>query len=323
MEKIDIVVTWVDGSDPVWQEKKAKYTTNAFDGKTLYRDYGTFKYWFRMIEKNAPWVNRVYLITDRQTPEWLNVDCEKLKIVYHDQYIPSEYLPTFNSNTIEMNLFRIEELEENFVLFNDDLFLINPIKSSEYFQQDLPRLFAIYNVIAPNEPFLQTLVNNMMIINKHFSGKGTMKRHPWKFFSLNYGMQMFRNVLLFPWEKTGYINTHSPAPHKKSIMAKMWELEYDVLHRSSLNRIRDYQTDINHYLLSYWLIESGNFLPAKISLGRNINIQDVEQLNNFFKQSKIKSVCINDTAGIDNGSYFEQMIQIFEHYFPEKSMFEK
>lgn len=323
MSKIDIVVTWVDGADPVWQAKKAKFTSNEFDGTTLYRDYGTLKYWFRMIEKNAPWVNKVYLVTDRQTPEWLNLECDKLKIVYHDEYIPNEYLPTFNSNTIEMNLWRIEELSENFVLFNDDMFLINSVTMNEYFQDDVPKLFGIYNAIAPNEPFLMTLINNMMIINKYFKGKQAMKRQPFKFFSLKYGLQMFRNALLFPWEKTGYINTHSPLPHKKSVMAKLWELEYEAMHRSSLNHIRDYTTDVNHYLLSYWIMESGEFLPAKISSVRNINIQEVKQLTPFFKNKKVKMVCINDTAGIDNDSYFEQMIRVFEHYFPEKSMFEK
>lgn len=89
-----------------------------------YRDYGTFNYWFRMVEMHAPWVNNIYLITNGQRPKWLNVNHPKLKWVRHEEFIPKEYLPTFNASAIEMNIHRIDGLSENFVLFNDDMYLI-------------------------------------------------------------------------------------------------------------------------------------------------------------------------------------------------------
>ena len=88
-EKIDFVVLWVDGNDPDFIREKNKYTSNSLqvdnDGDNLhrYRDYGTFNYWFRMVEKHAPWVNNIYLITNGQKPEWLNLNHPKLKWVRH------------------------------------------------------------------------------------------------------------------------------------------------------------------------------------------------------------------------------------------------
>ena len=124
MHKIDFVVTWVDGNDVAWQAEKIRYSpkkTDSGNEENRFRDWGLMKYWFRGIEKFAPWVNHVYFITWGHVPEWLNLEHEKLSIIKHSDYIPDEYLPTFNSNVIELNLHRIPQLSEHFVLFNDDM----------------------------------------------------------------------------------------------------------------------------------------------------------------------------------------------------------
>ena len=138
---IDFVVPWVDGSDPVWQAKKVKYTgVKTADGNTeaRYRDWDTLKYWFRGVEKFAPWVRYVWFVTDDQKPDWLNTDNPKLKWVKHTDFIPQEYLPTFSANPIEWNLHRIEGLAEQFVYFNDDVFLIRKTDPKDFFVDGLP-----------------------------------------------------------------------------------------------------------------------------------------------------------------------------------------
>ena len=114
-EKIDFVVLWVDGSDPKWLKEKNKYSDSKIDiDDTIarYRDMKTFKYWFRAVEKYTPWVNKIHFITWGHVPDWLDTTNPKLNIVNHKDYIPKEYLPTFNSNVIELNLHRIEDLSE-------------------------------------------------------------------------------------------------------------------------------------------------------------------------------------------------------------------
>ena len=81
--KIDFVVPWVDGNDPEWRKQKNEYLPKKVSdaGADRYRDMGTLKYWFRAVEKYAPWVNKVHFITWGHLPEWMNTECEKLNIV--------------------------------------------------------------------------------------------------------------------------------------------------------------------------------------------------------------------------------------------------
>ena len=113
MKKIDFVITWVDGNDSAWREEKARYSGVSGDQKkNRFRDWDILQYWFRGIEKFAAWVNCVYFVTWGHIPGWLNTDHPKLKIIRHEEFIPKEYLPTFNSHTIEFNLHRIQDLSE-------------------------------------------------------------------------------------------------------------------------------------------------------------------------------------------------------------------
>ena len=72
MEKIDFVLTWVDGSDPDWLAQRREYQpgrgTDA--GESRYRDWDNLQYWFRGVEKFAPWVNKIYFVTWGHVPKW-------------------------------------------------------------------------------------------------------------------------------------------------------------------------------------------------------------------------------------------------------------
>ncbi|TWT14443.1 capsular biosynthesis protein [Streptococcus sp. sy010] len=324
MEKIDIVVLWVDDKDLEWRQLRDVYTNTVSSEITerLYRDYGTFQYWFRMIEKNAPWVNQIYLITHGHLPPWLKQDHPKLKIINHRDYIPEMYLPTFNSNVIELNLHRIDSLSENFILFNDDTFVIKPIAPSDYFQGQLPKLSAVYNTIVPFESFSRVIYNNVEVLNRHFKTKAALKKSWWKFFNIAYGKDMLRNICLLPWGLTGYVNYHLPSPLKKSTLTRLWELEYDVLHETSQHHVRDNRTDINHWLLNYWQIETNQFMPAPTWFGQYMTVNEIHALERAFKNNKTAVVCVNDSQDTDEKN-FQDLLKLFEEYFPEKSSFEQ
>lgn len=135
---IDFVVTWVDGNDEKWRLKKAKYDGSintskySMNSEKAYREWGTFKYWFRGVEKFAPWVNKVYLVTDNQKPDWLNIDSDKLVLIDHKEIINNDFLPVFSANPIESNIHRIPGLSEHFVFFNDDMYLTAPISPDDF-----------------------------------------------------------------------------------------------------------------------------------------------------------------------------------------------
>ena len=132
---MDVVITYVNGLDPLWQ----KDYENAVGKKVLakrFRDWGTLKYLLRGIEVNMPFVRNVYLVVAResQVPEW--VDRENLHVVLHEDIIPAEFLPVFNSTAIEMFLHRIPGLAEQFVYFNDDIFPVMPCSQSDFYTDD-------------------------------------------------------------------------------------------------------------------------------------------------------------------------------------------
>ena len=132
-KSIDFVISWVDGEDPEWISKRNSYKEeNDADVRSeRYRDFGTLKYLLRGIDSYAPWVRKVYLVTEGHLPEWLNKDCDKLEVVRHEDFMPAEVLPTFNSNAIEMYLHKIPGLSEKFVYFNDDMVILKKLEETD------------------------------------------------------------------------------------------------------------------------------------------------------------------------------------------------
>ena len=136
---IDFVITWVDMEDPKWKAEFAKYSGKKENEKNgvseaRFRDYGFLKYWFRGVEKFAPWVRKIHFVTSGQKPEWLDESNPKINLVNHKDYIPSEFLPTYNSVVIERYLHKIPDLAEHFVYFNDDFYIINNISTERFFK---------------------------------------------------------------------------------------------------------------------------------------------------------------------------------------------
>ena len=99
---IDFVITWVDMEDPAWQEGFAKYSNRKENEKNgvseaRFRDYGFLRYWFRGVEKFAPWVRKIHFVASGQKPEWLDLDHPKIHWVDHKDFIPGEFLPIWRS----------------------------------------------------------------------------------------------------------------------------------------------------------------------------------------------------------------------------------
>lgn len=65
MDKIDFVLPWVDGSDSAWIKQRNEYLgiKNDQTQDSRFRDWENLQYWFRGVEKFAPWVNHIYFVT--------------------------------------------------------------------------------------------------------------------------------------------------------------------------------------------------------------------------------------------------------------------
>lgn len=337
--KIDFVLTWVDCNDPEWQREKAK-----FQGKTLsdddimrYRDWDNLRYWFRGVEKFAPWVNKIFFVTCGQIPEWMNLNNPKLQLVNHTDYIPEKYLPTFSSRAIDLNFHRIQELSEHFVRFDDDMFLMAPVSKQDFFWKGLPRAIGIADVDCvqgtykdgkkiPIDRMFFTTAADVAVINRNFNKRKVVLNNPRKWFSLKYGCRGIKNFLLFPFRYfSSFELFHIPYPYLKSEFLQVWEKEEEVLDLACSHRFRT-NTDVNHWLIYYWQLCEGKFMPQNPKIGRSFSISDYSK-NDIIQAiitGKYKMICINDNY---DGNGFENMRDDINHAFEEvlgkKSEFEK
>lgn len=145
---IDIVYTWVDGSDPAWIANRnavlQQFGRPIEESLTADRftDNDELLYSLRSIERFAPWVNRIHIVTAGQKPHWLDTTHPKIRLVDHTAIFPdSSLLPTFSCRPIEMNLWRIPDLAERFIYFNDDFFLGRLAQPDDFFEGERPRIF--------------------------------------------------------------------------------------------------------------------------------------------------------------------------------------
>lgn len=327
--KIDFVLPWVDGSDPKIQKKQRQFeSSNEQNGAETnrFRDYGTLKYWFRAVFKYAAWVNHIYLITDHQVPEFLNLDNPKLTIIDHQQYIPEKYLPTFNSNTIELNLHRIPDLAEHFVLLNDDLFLNAAIRPDYFFDSEgLPKYAAVLRPIMPRTQFDHIFLNNLVILNNQFDKFEVLKKYRSKFLTVKYKARVLSNIVTYLNRGgfEGFQLMHTATPHLKSTFETVWSNVPDALERTCSDHFRAPERECNHYLIKDWNICSGHFSPTYYDQTNYFSLNQVQQNLNKFYETKRKILCINDDK-IDN---FELAIsslkEILSDKLPTKCPFEK
>ncbi|XP_057598422.1 N-acetylglucosamine-1-phosphotransferase subunits alpha/beta isoform X3 [Hippopotamus amphibius kiboko] len=87
-----------------------------------FEDNEELRYSLRSVERHAPWVRNIFIVTNGQIPSWLNLDNPRVKIVTHqDVFRNLSHLPTFSSPAIESHIHRIEGLSQKFIYLNDDV----------------------------------------------------------------------------------------------------------------------------------------------------------------------------------------------------------
>lgn len=322
---MDFVLPWVNDSDPKWLKLYNSHKKNCGGDsrKVRFRSWDNLKYWFRGVEKFAPWVDNIFFITFGHYPEWLNLNHPKVKLLSHSDFIPVKYLPTFNARTIELNLHHIKELSNEYVFFNDDFFVINHIDEKNFFRNGMPCDVAISNAMT-GYPHSFTVLKNISVINKYFSKRKALKSCPTNWFNFKYGIDNIRNILLIPWEHTGFYNPHLPQPSLKSTLKRLWELEYDILNESCINKFRKYPT-VNAYLQRYWELASNNFYPININnVGKYFDLHEVKinKIQDIIERQKFNIIALNDQEIKDFEAVKHAINTSLERLLPDKSKFE-
>ncbi len=304
---IDFVVTWVDGSDPEWQNSRALYLNDMSregNPESRYRDWGWLKYWFRAVEQYAPWVHKVYFVTCGQKPDWLNLQHEKLVFVSHQDFIPTEYLPTFNSHTIELNLWRIPGLSEHFVYFNDDVFINRPVRPDDFFRGGLPKLCSLavpLNFLYGQnglEIWPRMALNDVAIINSSFDIGETIRKYPEKFFSHVFWHQTKMNKRILDDNFiAGMFHTHTVQIFQKDIFREIWNQWPAVLDKTCRFRFRN-EKQVTIFLPALWQIFKGKYYPEGINYFAKyvmLSTQTLQQALEALRSSEYRFLCLNDT----------------------------
>lgn len=334
--QIDFVVTWLDSLDPEWQKSYAKYSPNTKGDKdnARFRNMDIFRYWFRAVEMYAPWVRKVFLITNGKFPDWINKDNPKLVLVKHEDYMPKECLPTFNSCAIELHMHKIKGLSNHFVYFNDDIFLNSPVKPNYYFRNGLPcdtNKETCFNVpiYTPSDKFgtWMSVLADIGIINRHFNRWKTVLQSPNKWFGFHLGIKGLIMSGLLSKQRlfVGFTNYHLEQAYLKSTFHEVWDKEPGFMN-ASCSRFRE-EITANPYIFRYWQLAKNLFYPMK----RNglffflIKEDCLKGISEALNNKKYNSICLNDSALCSEEDYIiinNGLIKLLEKKFPQKSSFE-
>ena len=329
--EIDFVITWVNMDDPKWKKDFVDYSgiiDNSKNGfsEARFRDYGFLKYWFRGVENFAPWVRKIHFVTCGQKPDWLDENHPKLHLVNHEDYIPKQFLPCYNSVVIERYLHKISDLSEHFVYFNDDFFIINNVDEERFFKNGLPCDIATFQCNPNWSQWYKRIKNNLKIINRQFDKKEVMSRFHDKWFNKTYGMKARWNYILKPYRKFIPLRTpHNAQPFLKSAFEEVWAVAEKELTETSSNRFRA-TSDFTPELFRTWQICKGNFEPYNTYSDTKMFPLMIKskQAIEAIKNQSYKLVCLNDNVHIRNYRQVMKSLQAsFESILPEKSSFEK
>jgi hypothetical protein len=326
---IDIVIPWVDGSDPAWQAEYRRYLPESEAGEehsvNRYREWGLLPYWFRGVERYMPWVRKIHFVTNGQLPPWLNTDCEKLHLVKHTDILPADCLPIFSSRPIDMTVHRIPGLSEQFILFNDDFYILQPMTPDDFFHRGLPRDMAIIHPPYAGRVGCSELCDTE-IVNRHFMKRKMFQAHPLKWLTPLYGKDLRFNLMFLPdWSFCGFKGYHQPQSYLKSTFEEVWQAEHDRLDSECHHRFRTLY-GVNQYLFRYWQFATGRFYPSNIrrrSALYSILDWSMPEIERTIRTRSHAILVINDEEESDFERHQPVLKAAFESILPQKSSFER
>lgn len=312
--KIDIIVPYVDETDSEWQKDFNYYkeleiekgiqkqsNTQAF-AKERTRDWEAFRFWFRGVEKNCPWVNKIFLVVQRksQIPSWLNINHPKLRIVLHEEFIPKELLPVFSTLIIETFYYRIPDLSEYFIVSNDDFYFINKIPENLFFD---------------NNKINQGL--------KGYRNKDWTCGNPtWEAIIRNNNNFLEKEIIKQPTNQF-YHYSHLPDGEIKSFEKDFMDKYYDKIYQSLyISRFR-HPKNLIPSLLYIDTMKYLNYGKLDDRVYKYSNYVAINSNTDFEKYKNCEMICFNDTAAVDDFSICKNNLLVFlNKMLPKKSSFE-
>lgn len=235
---IDAVITWVDGADPAHRTKLDAWLAQAGKARpptadrTRFNDAGEIDWCIRSILRFAPWFRKIHIVVDAQKPAILErlrdgEFADRFNVVDHREIFAGfeQHLPTFNSRSIISMLWRIEGLAENFVYFNDDMFLLRNVLPEDFFREG--------NVVQRGLWRMQsgtTWPSRLLNALKNLRGSRTRKVGNLE------SQQLSARIAGF--EDRYYRLYHNPYPMRRSTLQTFFLTHPDLLESNSSHKLR-------------------------------------------------------------------------------------
>jgi hypothetical protein len=301
LNPIDAVYTWVNHSDQQWQEMWAEsFPEEPFD-PDRYTSNDELRYSLRSLYKYAPWLRKIYIVSNCAQPSWLD-DHEKIVWIQHEEIFPDiSALPTFNSHAIEACLHKINEISEQFIYLNDDFVLSQPCLPTDFFDET-------GRSIAYFEPY-------GMVTNNPAS-----EDHPDYLVAAKNSRLLLQT--LYPAYEARTLHRHVPYALKKSILERIEATFPDAFSETRFAKRRS-NVDINltSFLYHHFAFASGDAVRGDLPglIVRPSNVQTVASKDAF----KYKILCFNDGNGSSEDlSYKIKTQAFFDNRLPQRAPWE-
>lgn len=235
---MDAVITWVNGNDCAYKEKLqlalAGYGNKASIAAvspTRFNQCGEINYCLLSILRYAPWLRKIFIVTDNQVPDILTklASTARKKIIivdHHDLFADyNEFLPTFNSLAIETLLWRIKGLAKNFVYFNDDCILIRPVSPKDFFRKHklvLRGKWKMQDAKKFNYQNILKKIANVFLVNKLAVSEGD-----------EHWLTQINTAKLMGWKNFFFHLAHVPFPLRQNTL-ELFFTKYPALLRANI-----------------------------------------------------------------------------------------
>ncbi len=306
---VDIVYLWCDGDDPQWRNKKKcameklgeKLDVEAVS-ECRFVQTDELKYSLRSLEKYAPWINKIFIVTDNQIPKWLDINNPKIKMVDHKDIMPADALPCFNSLAIEYNIINIEGLSEYFLYGNDDMLFWDDVDKQFFFTDE-------------GKPICRL---RQRIYNKKYKHQ--------------YGYSVFNSYKTvkskYPQLNSPYFQHHGIDAYRKSYFKDCLNDYKEIIDKTIKHQFRKYDS-MARSILTYNMLAKNQGYGKVIAKPwynpfykeESCYIKCLVKVLKKLKNQKFKLLCVNDARRTTNTDR-KFMQKMLEEHFPCKSEFE-
>ena len=310
MEKIDAVITWVDGSEPNY---KLKLEENLKNKKIINRQYtqaNEIDFCVASIIKFAPFIRKIFIVTDKQKPKFSRirhmVSLEKIEIIDHEEIFRDnlDCMPSFNIRSIDALLFKIKNLSDKFIYFNDDMFLIKETTKEDWFKDNKAVLTGSW-AKTYNKQLIKTIAQRI---------KNLLNIRP----SFNAAQSKAANIVGF--HNKYFKSFHCGRPQIKSVIKDFYNKNPQRLTNQIKYKFRDGRQYMPYSLCWHLLIKENLYVESssnklvEINKSRNLSAKKLEKiLRSIDLKAEVKFLNIQDLNMAE-----PETQQVFQNWFIKK-----